>query len=313
MNRLTRKTRRSKIEAASEVIEAPPTDTNDEESMRASTPPPASAPPHAFLPQIPAVYREDGYLILTLDSRKGEVHYLSTRDGGGSHHAPFPRFMGVMKIPQPPCNPYRLALNMIARKRAGTLNIRVRDERKLLSLLKASREELLKLEPDKLGAEYARIVGKTPPDSHPQDLLIKEIIMAVEEQVAKQETKDEGKKEEPKKDAAKPEAKKPAAKKSEAKKPAAKKPAAPAKKAAPKKPEAKKPAAKKPEAKKSEAKKPAAAKNADNPFRAGSMKHDAYEFFKKCGGDRAKTVEKTIALGATETTAKSWYSAFCKV
>lgn len=275
--------------------------------MRAHTPPPATAPPHAFLPQIPAVYREDGYLILTLDSRKGEVHYLSTRDGGGSHHAPFPRFMGVMKIPQPPCNPYRLALNMIARKRAGTLSIRVRDERKLLSLLKASREELLKLEPDKLGAEYARIVGKTPPDSHPKDLLIKEMIMAVEEQVAKQEQKDETKKEEPKKDAA---AKKPAEKKPAAKKPAEKKPAA-------KKPEAKKPAAKKPAAKKAETKKPeakkSAPKNGDNPFRAGSMKHDAYEFFKKCGGDRAKTVEKTIALGATETTAKSWYSAFCKV
>lgn len=287
--------------------------------MRANTPSPA-APPHAFLPQIPAVYREDGYLILTLDSRKGEVHYLSTRNGGGSHHAAFPRFMGVMKTPQPPCNPYRLALNMIARKRAGTLSIRVRDERKLLSLLKASREELLKLEPDKLGVEYARIVGKTPPDSHPKDLLIKEIIMAVEEQVAKQEQKDDTKKEEPKAaTATKTEAKKPASKKPEAKKVAAKKPAAKkpeAKKKAPapaaKKPAAK-PAAKKPEPKKAEAKKAAPVKNADNPFRAGSMKHDAYEFFKKCGGDRAKTVEKTIALGATETTAKSWYSAFCKV
>jgi hypothetical protein len=90
------------------------------------------------------------------------------------------------------------------------------------------------------------------------------------------------------------------------------------KKAAGKK-DAKKPAPKK---EKKSTKKPAAAKPAKkekkvgtdgNPFRPGSKKADLFDFHKKCGGDRAKVIEKGIALGATESTSKSWYAVFCKV
>jgi hypothetical protein len=306
-----------------------------EEELRASRPAPV-------IPVIPAAYFEDGYLVLTLSARKGRVHFYSCREGGKSLDWEFPQFTARMRSPDPniPINPYRLALNILARKRAGTLKIRARDERKILSILEANREELLKLTPEQLGTEYARIVGKAPPDPADKDSLVKELLMQVKEEVATAEQKEaeasagEKKEGEPatgtseasttpttegenvkskskKKSGAKTsvapskeDLKRYAAagkkdekgKKAAAKKPAAKKPAAPAKKAEPK------PKGKTPKVK----------KEGEGPYREGSKKSAAYAFFKKCGGDREKTVAHTISLGCTESTAKSWYAVFVR-
>lgn len=284
-----------------------------------------------LIPDVPSVYREDGYLVLVLGTRNGEVHFFSTREGGSSHDMRFPDFMRCMRQPKSPCNAYRLALNILARKRVGLLSIRVRDERKILAMLKLSEEELLKLDPKQFGAEYARIVGKPVPPDQPMTKSVKELLMSIESQVAKTE---DPKTEEEKKQVAK------AAEKAAEKKEGEAKPDQPTEKGdAPmttKKAKTKKSSAAKPDKSKKSGKpaaangkkktagtkKPASAapkkKKSDHsdwptPYRPGSMKEKAYQQFVKTGGDRAKTIEYTEKLGATESTARSWFSRFCKV
>jgi hypothetical protein len=143
-----------------------------------------------IVPSVPSVYREDGYLVLTLRARAGEVLYYSTREGGKSISLSFPRFMERMQIPDPPANPYRMMLNILAQVQIGTLRLRVREERRIVSMLEKSRDELLKLDPAKLGEEYARIVGKTPPPESTADQLVKELLMNVKAEVEKKEDKE---------------------------------------------------------------------------------------------------------------------------
>jgi hypothetical protein len=304
----------------------------------------------SVVPLVPHVYRQDGYLVLTLSTRAGEVHFISTREGGKSFDLDFPRFMRRMQVPNPIPNPYRLALNLLAQDKVGTLRLRARDKRKIFAMLQKSEEQLNELSLADLGREYARIVGKTPPPEQQKDVLIKELLMQIEESVAKEEKKEES----GQPAASSTEATQQQAPQQSATAPAGEAPAVPTKPAETKKKtrkevdkeivdgllaagkatkEQKEMAAKKKDstkkkpttkpAKKATAKSAAKAtpkkvegkkKTSDgNPFREGSMKAKAFDVFKKNGGDRAKTIEATVKLGSTESTAKSWYAVFCKV
>lgn len=272
--------------------------------MTDDTPPPV-------VPKAPYAYFEDGYLVLALSTRNGEVHYFSTREGGKGGSMSFPNFSLRMR-PAPEVNPYRLMLNIISQDRLGILRVRAKDERKMVNILRKSQEELQALSLEQLGHEYARIVKKKPPPAHEKDRLVKELLMNLEHQVQEAEKKEGGTTE-----PAAPVANQPAAapesgkekpvttKKAKTKKEPAKKAAAPKetkKKETNKKEPAKKAA---PVAKK--------AKSKESPFREGSMKAKLYTYFKECGGDRAKVLAKAENLGATEATAKSWYAVFCRL
>jgi hypothetical protein len=80
-----------------------------------------------------------------------------------------------------------MMLNILAQLRVGTLRVRIKDQRRILNMLEKSRKELLKLDPAKLGEEYARIVGKKPNPQSTIDQQVEELLMKLKDDVAKEE------------------------------------------------------------------------------------------------------------------------------
>lgn len=246
--------------------------------------------------EVPSVWHEGGYLILVheVDEEDETVRYLSTQSCL-AHSTSFKNFPLRVTRPAPEINAWHLVINLLVRHRTGLFPLRVRDERKLVMLL--DKQELLKLSERELARSWATIMGVKGPERIKGAAREK----AVDEMIAK----------------ASADAAKSVDENGVPKPPKEKKPKKEKKVKEPKPPKAPK-APKVPKEKRAPRERKKAAPG-ENPYRKGSMKATAFEFFVK---EKAKIVEpgklreKCLAqiqeLGAAEATSKSWYALFLK-
>lgn len=243
------------------------------------------------LPEVPSVWREGGYLLLALGTRtekKGarSVECISTQGDGDLFLLSVERFWSRVAPSHPPALALSLAVSFLARQRAGIFTMRIRDLGRLVEMV--TPEKLAELTERELAIEYRKLVDPRGPDRirvKEKDEAIEKLLIQAREIGAKVVRDDEGKPN--------------------------KAPKAPKIPKGPKEPK---------EKKEKKVREPKAKKepktltiNPTNPFREGSMKRKAYDVFIATQGDRAKVLEATVALGATKSTASSWFSAFCKV
>lgn len=241
----------------------------------------------------PSVWREGGYLILVYSKTERDVSFLSAAEGCGKTSS-LNLFLRRITTPMPGINPHHLALNLLGRYRSGTFDLRVNEERKLVAML--SKEELLKLSERQLAVEYARVMGKGP-----QRIKSENAEKAVEEMMAKLQS-----------DANQPGGAKGKEEEGPKKVRAAKEPKAPKAPKEKKEKEKKAKPAKEPKAPRTPKEPPKKIPAGTNPFRIGSMKAKCFDFF-ATNRDRAKCLEHMVKQGATESTAKSWYSSWLRM
>lgn len=260
-----------------------------------SEPPPQEPPvavPSRKSPEAlfaPSVWRESGYLVLVVSiDEDDEVFYVSTFNG--AKRASVEQFSNRNYTYLPEVNPHHLALNMLARLRTGTFELRVRDERTLIDMI--SKDELMKLSERQLAAQYATVMGAGPARIKPERRET-----AINEMIAKLEENAHSRAEDPAAAVA-------TAKVKKEKKEKKKKEPKPVKEKKVKVPKEKK--------EKAPRATPKIVKG-DNPFREGSMKHAAFAFFIKSGGDKEKCIKQMEEGGASPSTAKSWYGVFVRV
>lgn len=280
--------------------------------QRAELPPLDPAIP---IPETPSVYRvqepgESGWymaLVYEVDLELQQVSYLLP---SGRRTIALANFASTMRPYANPIDPYRCVLNLLSRLRDGTVQMRVRDERRLVDML--SKETLNAMSERELGAEYRRIMGKGP-----DRISTARKEHAIEELLAKLKA-----------DAAKPSD--PNAEAGTAGSPEAASAKQKRQKKEPKEPKQKEPTIRKPKTPKiikeaAEGGNGASAprrrrgaefegevKEGDWAPRKGTMKFAAYEAFIKSGGKREPTVAAAVKAGATAATANSWYAGFCK-
>lgn len=319
--------RRAPMRRAKRAAQAPEVPAEEQEApaveqqSEAPTPKP-KAPEVEFA--APSVYRDRGFLVLVYDvgSRSKRKHaedvvfFVHSRDG--EHSADPERFLTDISSRMDDLNPHYLALNLLARVQHGTLQLRAKTRRKIADMIDVA--ELAKLSERQLAAEYKRIMGDGPSriKAEEKEKRIAEMVAKVREDAAKSSdaeaasgtanptekdenvsTTTEGKK----------------AKKAPAAKPAKEPKAKPAKE--PKAPKAKEAKAKtKPTKEPKAPKEPKKVAAGENPYREGTMKAKGFDFYIKNKDKedvRARCVEFMTKNGATEATAKGWYSAFTRV
>lgn len=259
--------------------------------------------------EVPGVYRDRGYLLLTLARNSGNINYVDLREGRYSHLSAEMFLQSFTHVPE--LNPIYLALNILGRVAEG-FKCTARVIRRLTAMM--TKDELMKMSERALAKEYSRILGLPKPiskiSSTPEvrekyvDQMLEKLKEApppaTEEQPATT-------------------AEQPAAAASEASPEAASPSSTPttgeddmAKAKAKKgKRKATGAAAKKQETARN-VKYDRVPQSVKNPYREGSKKHKAFEIFRE-GGERASILAKIAKLGTTDSTGASWVNLFRKV
>ena len=272
--------------------------------------------------RVPSIWHDRGYLVLATDydADSGSVSYWDTYEGGRMRDRKLPDFLAAFKKGSPLVDPVYLALSVASRYINGIAQMLIRDFRRITKII--TKEKLHGL-PNHIIEKYSiellrRRAGGILSETDKFERICA-MIDSIETAAAKADEKSDVTTSSPTaaasggdaketKVAAKRATKKAAASKpTAAKKSAAKKPAAEAKKASNKKVAAGKKASPKAPAK------PAPKKvsgNGANPFREGSLKAKGFEYFKKCGGDRAKVVSFLESIGIKPSSATSFYSMY---
>lgn len=249
---------------------------------------------------VPGVYRESGFFVLAISvdpQEPAETFMLHTYV---EEEKRFPRFGNerlfsqLHLVPMPSVDPYELALSLLVRTVVGSYSIPAAVERRLLAML--SKEALMVMSERRLGSAYRDVMGKGPariPANEEREALVDQLLAKLRE-TTNAKLDEEGKvivKAPKKKREPKPKKEK---KVREPKPPREKR-----EPGAPRKPRT-------PRARSFQA--------ADNLFREGTKKYEAFSLFLKYKGEeRDECVAKMEALGVTPSTAISWYGSFWKL
>lgn len=248
--------------------------------------------PYARLafPRVPSAWRDGGHLVLVVGARTDKknvrlVEFVSTEGDGELASVTVDKFWTRVGPIFPEAAPVQLAASMLARQHAGIFTMRIAELQRVVAMI--TPERLAELTDEQLATDYRKLVDPRAPDKikgNSRDEAIEKILARAREIGAKVVVDAEGKPN----------------KKIKAPKP-------------PKEPKEKKEKAPKEPKQKKVREKRELTINPNNPYREGSMKRKAYDVFVAEKGNREKVIEATVALGATKSTASSWYSAFCKV
>jgi len=257
---------------------------------------------------VPAVYREHGYLVLTLSRHTTHINYLDVQSGKYKQMSG-EEFLRAHRRAED-ISPYELALNVLGRVSDGSW-CSARIKRRLISML--TKENLMQMSERALAREYSRAFRLSKPltrisgDPLVREGYVTELLKelaerdagpAAAEQDPVTEVTAEGQPPEDPVEAS------PTLKEGDPKMTAKKS----AVKKAPTEPKKKK----EPGESTRSATYPKLAANIKCPYREGSKKAASFNIF-RAGGARAEILRKVKNLGATESTAASWINLFRKV
>ncbi len=262
----------------------------------------AAAAPIAA-PSIPApgVYRNRGFMVLVTDCEEGRVSYIKVSDDAGKYvrgeylEIFSPRYKHAKEL-----LPAALALNLLARAVEGAFQTSAQAFRRILEMA-TNKSELLAMPIDGFAREYARLMKSALPaqlsDKDREAAADRMIVKLNEEKAAMEKAATQAPEDESPEAPADSDAAASATAKNESASQKGIGIMAKAKKGG------KTGAAKVKQVR--EAMVIDASLKTVNPYRESSKKHKAFEIY-KAGGERPAILKKIVALGCTESTAKSW-------